>query len=342
MDMKYQESQYLEFDNLEVIPRIAGLLPRELAIRYHALPVAEDGKQITVAMADPSDNEAREAIIAVLGPSTLIVRTNAQFIDKFLAEFWDQANNQPLELLLWLPRKSIITGIETYAEYVATLLGAHINHFETADIGDKAYKALVSEIENIKADIVVLGEWDQTIMERLIQVTPENNLSNQMPASLLVVRQPIHPIKNILLILRNDAVIHTSLNWTIGFARLSGAKVTVLPITIPLPAMYDHNSRMRCSIDSILSSNSKFGKNLRLVAQQLVDSEINGKLRIRQEAPTWQIHSELYEHKYDLVVIDSEPPNKLWQWIQVELVNALLNWSDKSVLIAKSSKIQAT
>ena len=340
--MKYRESHYLEFDNLEVIPRIAGLLPRELAIRYHALPVADDGKRITVAMADPNDNEAREAIIAVLGPSTLIVRTNAQFIDKLLAEFWDKATNRPLELLLWLPKKSITTGIETYAEYIATLLGAHLNHFETADMGDKAYRALVSVIEDIKADIVVLGEWEQTIMERLIQGSLENILASQMPASLLVVRHPIHPIKNILLILRNDAIVQTSLNWTIGFARPSGAEVTILPITIPLPAMYDHNPRMRCSIDSILTSNSRLGKKLRLVAQQLVDSEINGTLRIRQEAPTWQIHCELLEHNYDLVVIDSEPPNKLWHWIQVELVNPLLNWSDKSVLVTKSSTMQVT
>ena len=166
--MKYRESHYLEFDNMEVIPRIARLLPRELASRYHALPVADDGKRITVAMADPDNDEAREAIIAVLGPSTIIVRTNAQFIDKFLAEFWDRATNRPPELLLWLPKKSIMTGIETYAEYIATLLGAHLNHFETADMGDKACRALVSEIENIKADIVVLGEWEQTITERLM------------------------------------------------------------------------------------------------------------------------------------------------------------------------------
>ena len=333
--MRNREKQYLEFNKLETIPRLARLLPPDLASRYHALPVAEDGARVTVAMADPDDKEAREAILAVLGPSVCVVRADAQVIDRLIAEFWEKASNRALELLLWVPTKSIATEVESYADHLAALLGAHLNQFETSCTGNEAYRALTSEIEHIKADIVVLGEFEQSILERLIEGPPQNKLADQLPTSLLVVRQPRWPIKNILLILRNETIDETAVDWTVCLARPSGADVTILPLTIPVPAMYDQRPRMRCSIDTILTSDTKLGKKLRLVAQRLVNSEINGTLRLRQEPPTWQIRFELLENDYDLVVIDCEPPDKLWHWILGELVNPLLSWTDRPVLVTK-------
>lgn len=336
--MKNQATQHLELDNLQANPRLAKLLPPDLACRCRALPVAEDGERITVAMADPDDKEAREAIFAVLGPSAYVVRADARIIDRLLAEFREMTINQSLELLLWAPAKAIPDEVETYAKDLATLLGAHLSMFETSCMGNEAFRALTSEIDHIKADIVILGEFEQSILERLIEGPPENKLAYQLPTSLLVVRRPRWPIKNILLILRNGVIDETAVDWTVCLARPSGADVTIVPLTIPLSAMYDQYSRMRCSIDTILTSDTKFGK-LRLVAQLFVDSEINGTLRLRQEPPIWQIRFELLENDYDLVVIDCNPPNKLWHWILGELVNPLLSWTVRPVLITKSSTV---
>ena len=335
-----RETQYLDFNRLEAISRLAGLLPPDLACRYHALPVAEDGERITVAMADPGDKDAREAIMAVLGPSACFVRADAQVIDSLLAKFWEKASSPTSELLLWASTRAFADEIEAYAEDLATLLGAHLSRFETPKTGNEAYRVLASEVKRTKADIVILGSNEQTTLNRLLEVRPEYTLADRLSTSLLVVRQPCWPIINVLLVLRNEGKEETAVDWTVRFAQPSCADVTVLPLTIPAPAMCDQDPRLSYSIDTLLTSDSKLGKKLRFVAQRLVDSEINGTLRLREEPPIWQIRFELLEKDYDLIVIDCKPRNRLCRWMLGELVNPLLSRTDIPVLITKTGRSQ--
>lgn len=83
-----QKTAYLTIDELAVDPTIARRLPPDLAWRCHALPLAEDNGRITVAMADPDNAEAREAVVAVLGPRSCVVKGSALAIDERLAEIW--------------------------------------------------------------------------------------------------------------------------------------------------------------------------------------------------------------------------------------------------------------
>lgn len=338
--MKNRETQYLDFNRLEAISRLAGLLPPDLACRYHALPVAEDGERITVAMADPGDKDAREAIMAVLGPSACFVRADAQVIDSLLAKFWEKASSPTSELLLWASTRAFADEIEAYAEDLATLLGAHLSRFETPKTGNEAYRVLASEVKRTKADIVILGSNEQATLNRLLEVRPEYTLADRLSTSLLVVRQPCWPIINVLLVLRNEGKEETAVDWTVRFAQPSCADVTVLPLTLPAPAMCDQDPRLSYSIDTLLTSDSKLGKKLRFVAQRLVDSEINGTLRLREEPPIWQIRFELLEKDYDLIVIDCKPRNRLCRWMLGELVNPLLSRTDIPVLITKTGRSQ--
>jgi nucleotide-binding universal stress UspA family protein len=338
--MKNRETQYLDFNRLEAISRLAGLLPPDLACRYHALPVAEDGERITVAMADPGDKDAREAIMAVLGPSACFVRADAQVIDSLLAKFWEKASSPTSELLLWASTRAFADEIEAYAEDLATLLGAHLSRFETPKTGNEAYRVLASEVKRTKADIVILGSNEQTTLNRLLEVRPEYTLADRLSTSLLVVRQPCWPIINVLLVLRNEGKEETAVDWTLRFAQPSCADVTVLPLTLPAPVMCDQDPRLSYSIDTLLTSDSKLGKKLRFVAQRLVDSEINGTLRLREEPPIWQIRFELLEKDYDLIVIDCKPRNRLCRWMLGELVNPLLSRTDIPVLITKTGRSQ--
>lgn len=333
--MKIQDTRYLEYNELETIPSIAGLLPRELASRYHALPIAADGTRITVAMANPDDIEARETINTIFGPTVCVVRAEADVIDKLLAEYYQEVSKSPPELLIWIPTKSIPKEVETYADQLANLMSAHLSRFESPNVDNQAYKALISETGHIHADVVILGELEVSVLERLIDGFPEYRLTDQLPSSLLVVRQPHWPLKHILLILRNGAMDESAVDWTVSLAHISGANVTILPLTLHLPDLDDLASPLRGSLDTILTSESTFGKKMRFAAQRLVNSEINGILRLRQEPPTWQIRFELLENEYDLIVINSEPHDELWHWILGELVNPLLSWTDRPVLITK-------
>lgn len=286
-------------------------------------------------MADAVEREAMREDFLVPGAAALVNLADALYAGRPTDKFGKIEDNQPLEFLLWLPDKSKSLEIESYARHIAFSLGAHLTKCETNIRLDKRCKALSSEIDQKGADIFILGPCKQTNLEKLVEGHLENRLAAQLQTSLWFVRSPIWPIKNILLILSDGRMQQSAVDWAVTIARTWASKVTVLPLILPLPAMYAQVRRMRFSMESLLASGSKLGEELRLVSQRMVNAGIDATLRIRQETPAWQIRSELAENDYDLVVIDGEPPNKLFNWIQGELVNTFLLRTDRSVLVAK-------
>ena len=96
----WSKPTYLSIDELQADPKLARLLPREVAYRFHALPVAEQGGRITVVMANPEDGEALSAIAGVLGREPCVVQGDAQTIDASLARVWSQVLRTSLTLLV--------------------------------------------------------------------------------------------------------------------------------------------------------------------------------------------------------------------------------------------------
>lgn len=331
--MKNSEKQYLDIFNLQSFRGFNRLFSPNLASRYRVIPLAEEGSQVTVAMANPDNREAREAILTALGPSVYVVRVDGDVIDSLLTKFCKNTNYCSLDLALWMPNKNISPEVEIYANHLADLLGAHLRHFVPTTLSNKGYQPVSPETAFTEAGDIRLEEQERSNNKELIDKFPAKKIVDRHINSLLVVRQPRWPIKNFLLILRNTSVDETAIDWTIRIARSCRAKVTILPISIPVPTMYQRYYAMVSNMDKILSPDTDFGKNLRLVAQILVNSEVNGTLRLRQESPTWQIRFELLESEYDLVVIDQKPSNTFWNWILDELTNPLLSWTERPVLI---------
>ena len=124
--MKNNFLSFEEVDGLRVNPRIARLLPRDIAYRYHALPVAGSGDRISVLMSDPEDTEARRAICRFLGPSTCVLHTPADTIDRLLTENWITSLSPPPILFFLSADHNFSSSVETYACSLATSLGTTV------------------------------------------------------------------------------------------------------------------------------------------------------------------------------------------------------------------------
>lgn len=333
--MKNREIQYLELMQLETVPAIAGLLPREIARRYHALPLAEDGERITVAMAKPEDQEARQLITNLLGPAVCFVRADKRGIDRLITRFWEKEKAKQVKCLLWVSRDSDWTKLSTYSNHFTAMLGTQANLFDTPDSGLNSCLALSREIEKLEADLVIMGGLDLAQLNRLIRSRSGKKPAPHLPSSLLIVRRSRWPIKRILLGLRHEDDDGGAENWTVDIACASQSEVTILALTQPLPINQDEMFRMQCRIDTALNLDTRIGKKLRRVAQHLVTAGIEGVFHFRQEPPTWQIRFELLENEYDLVILDSGYPDKLWNSIMEEVTDPLLSWTDIPILISK-------
>jgi len=335
--MKNREIQYLELMHLEAVPAIAGLLPSNLARRYHALPLAEDGERITVAMANPEDQEARKVISGILGPAVCFVRADKKVIDRQLARFWQKEIGKKAKYLLWISQDSSWEELRAYSDHFTTLFGARSKIVDTPDHGVNSCLALLLEIEKIEPDLVILTGLGFDHLNRLIGSQSKKEPARHYPSSLLVVRQSRWPIKNILLGLSHEGDDESAVDWAVDIARASRAEVTILALTQPMPITWDEDFRTRCRIDTALSLDTRIGKKLRRVAQHLVSAGVNGIFHFRQEPPTWQIRFELLENEYDLVILDSGYPDKLWSSIIEEVIDPLFSWTELPILITKST-----
>jgi len=323
---------HLALSELELNRRLARRLPPALARRYHALPLAQDNGHITVAMANPNDLLARAAITTALGKPLYVVHSDRVDIDHRLAELWPDRVNQPLSLLVYDAAGPGAGEVTAYGRYLADLLGSPPTFFppqrdESAGVDD-----WVEAAEGY--DLVIFGEPDQSLLERLLAGPTACQAVKQIDTSVLIARQPRRPLQKILLVTRGQDLDQAAVDWGVRLAEPSQATVAVLAVLPPTPAMY---SQLLSGYDLAywLTTETPLGRQVRQIARRLVNWEITGTLHFRQGAPCHQIKREVAETQPDLIVIAADSPNWLLRRIPGQLVRPLLRWADRPVLIAK-------
>lgn len=328
--------QFFTLDNLVVNPRLARRLPPALAFQYHALPVAKDNDHITVAMADPTDKAAYAAIATGLGAAPYVVQADPVAIDRQLAEIWAQeVQLSSLRLLVYHQDSPIAEKITAYAQYLGQLLHGKLDFFHMPQNGKANLKDL-AEKASCNQDLVIFGEPDQSLTQRILSGPAGCRAAEQLPTSVLVARQPRWPLKNILLVTRGYETDNMAVDWLLRLAQPSKAIVTVLALTPETSVMYQQASTyMPHGLADWLATDTPLGRQLRRIAQQLANWEVVGQLRFRQGAPCQQIQREVATGDYDLIVLAADPADWWLRRLLGEVVNPLLGKVERPVLIAK-------
>lgn len=330
-----EKAQYLTLDGLTVNLTVARRLAPVMACRYHALPVAEANGRITVAMADPDDPVAREAVVSALGAPAYVVRGNPAAIDALLAELWPGVLQRSPRLLVCTHSSPATDEVSAFALALGDLLDARIGHFNPKTGTKDPCEALAREVERSGYDLVVWGEPEQSLSQRLLSGPAYCQAIEQVPTSLLMVRRPRLPLGRLLLVIRGEDIDSLAMNWTVRLAQPSGAAVTVLAVVPPVPAMYDGWARMQVGLDALLTTDTALGQQMRRVGRCLVDWEVEGRLQLRQGEPQVQIQYEVAEGDYDLIVVATKSHDWWRRWLMGDQVRSLLRWADRPVLVAK-------
>ncbi len=332
--MKYP---YLTLDNLTTDSRLARRLPRDLACRLHAIPVAEDGGRITVAMADPDDVEAQSAVATVLGTVPYVVKSDQAAIDALLAELWSEEG--PLQLLAYAPSPSTADELQDAARLMGELLGARVSFLEAEEDSGSALEAVADLVSRQGFDLVICGRSCQSLIDRLLLGPANSRAAGRIPTSLLLVQGFDWPLKRILMVVGQDSVEtnEIALLWAERLARPSGASVTALAVVPPLPAMWDGMASMRQGLAALLNADTFLGRELRRIGERLAEPGFEGRLRLRQGPPGWQLRLEAATGDHDLIIIGADRNDRWLRWLSGGQVSALLRWADRPVLIAKPS-----
>jgi len=335
--------QHLSLDDLSVNPRLARRLPPALACRYHALPVAEDGGRITVAMADPDDEAARQAIVTILGANCCVVRGDPATIDALLAEVWPAEAHRSLRLLVCTHVSPIAPELWDYGQAMGNLLSARVDCVQPTEDHGALFDALAEGRGHTGYDLVILGEPDQSLVEQLLSHPADGQATDWVIGALLFARPPRWPLRKILLLIQGKETDSVAVDWVVRLAGPSAASVIVLTMMQPVPAALGREVRVHPGLNALLTTDTTLGQELRRVARRLVNWEIESTLRLCQGTPDQWIRREAAEGDYDLIVLAAQPcelgPSMscgYWSTALLgELVSLLLRWANQPILIVR-------
>ena len=331
---KASRLRYLKLDSLAADPQLARLLPPEVAWRYHALPLAEDHGRVTVAMADPGDTVAREAVVTALGSQACVVQGDPVAIDTLLATIWESTAQCPPNVQVFGIADPDGDEVWVYAQALGGLLGAR------ADLLDpmRAMDALFQE-GGTQCDLVVIGWKDRSLIHRMLSqpVTDELTAAGRggVPFGVLVARRPRWPLEHILLVLCCEGADDGAVDWALRLAQPSNASITILAIVTPVPTMYHGLSRMEQSVAALLTTDTVLGRQMRQVARRLAECKVDGIFRLRQGVSDQQISQEVLGGDHDLMIMATKPCRWWLRQLRGDPLCSLLNGVDRPVLLAR-------
>ncbi|MBC8497122.1 MAG: hypothetical protein ISS57_07705 [Anaerolineales bacterium] len=321
---------YLRLDRIKTDPQLMRLLPPEVALHYHALPVATDGSRITIAMASPEDLAASAAVSSAINAPICLVQADPKEIDQRLAEIWLQNPTPRLRLLLWSPTMTAAVRLQPYAQALAKLLDADLEQADFPWQGVQSFAELNHAADQVRADLIISQAPSSSLLKQVLLDSATQKLIDRLPASVIIAHNPRWPLAKILLALPDgDAANDPAIDWAVQLARSSHARVTVLPLLM-------YGTFIQHSLQVLLEANDPMGQKMRGIARRFTEDEIKGAFKLRDGVPQDQLRQEILASDPDLVIIAAEPQDCLWCWIAGELVSPLLAWANRPVLISKN------
>jgi nucleotide-binding universal stress UspA family protein len=333
-----RESAFLSLDNLVANPRLARRLSPDLARRYHAVPIAEHDGRVTVAMANPEDREARNAVITELGPSSYMVRVDPSTIEALINSVWSDADHPSLRMLVCARPSPTSDAVSEYADRMGDLLGAQAYRSN----GSEEISVLDAETGHPKYDLVLFDSPEQPHLQCLLTKPPDRaavglppgSKDETVPFAVLVACHPRWPISRILMIISGEEADEAAVDWMARIARASRSAVTTLAVVPQTPAMFSRPASEAEGLPTLLTANTLLGRRMRQIAEHLAEWEIEATLRLRQGPPEWQVRRELLRADYDLIVVAARAGEPWLTCPAEDLADSVLRWTDRPVLIA--------
>jgi nucleotide-binding universal stress UspA family protein len=221
-----------------------------------------------------------------------------------------------------------------YARRIGQVLDSQVDCWRASEHDEKLDDLLLEA--QTDCDLLFLGEPAQrNFLGRLLNRSVYRKILDAVPASLWLIRQPRWPIGSILLIARAEEGEETAEEWATRLAQACDALVVVLIISPAAPGMYREGGRVQTPLELLLQTDSPIGIQMRRILRRLQHAGVEGRLQQHQGTPDEQIERELAVGNHDLVIVAAERKPKLWRWWMGELVEPLLRWIDRPVLIVR-------
>ena len=323
----------LIIDEFAANPRLAKLIPARMAFRYHTLPIAENDNCLTVVMADPEDQRAREQIRGFIGRPVHIVRGNQSTIDTLIAELWPESIHRRLHIAVLIHGASERPLLD-YGLELGRWLKADEVHLETLSSQSK-----VTSYSSISSyDLVITGDLKAHQLRDQIRKSWGRQNLYRSKSSFLIARRVRLPIKKVLCVLRGQPSDLVSARWVTRLTHSTDCSVDVVVIVPQVPLMYAGMKKMQISLDEILREKSLPGRHLRRAVGYLSNWEIKTTMRLLPGYSPLNIEADFGKAPPDLIVISTHEPRFSLGVLLDDLVDTLVCRGETSTLIGRSQR----
>jgi nucleotide-binding universal stress UspA family protein len=151
---------------------------------------------------------------------------------------------------------------------------------------------------------------------------------------IFFVRFPRWPIQSILLIVRGGKADRSAIEFAFCLACKCGASLITLAAVPDIPAFYRSYAKVQLGLSTLFELNTEPGHQLREILHRMSLHGLNGDIQACESEPNQQIHQIVQFSDPDLIVISHETYSRLWRLLFGEIVQPLLRWIDRPVLIA--------
>jgi hypothetical protein len=317
---------FVDLKQIEFDHKVGQMLPPEIAYRYHALPVASDGKQVTIAMANPEDRKACRIVKSLIHAPVFLIQADNDEIEYLLQQLWPQ-DSHPLKFLFWSLEENKNQALD-FTKEIAETLGAELEQIESPIDEENFYEDLACCLKKWKTDLIVLQALNvfQVLRKLVKRVKPYS-----LPDILILPAIPKLPLQNLLMVIDGKMGSGSGITWALRLSKIHQVALNMLPVLPPFPPCY--GSLLFHDLAAIKAGNDPLGKDLRAQSKRLKEKNIKVVCTLRCGDSYDQIRQEIHSTDPDLIILPAITMKGRLKWDSIDILQILFKYSSKPILI---------
>jgi nucleotide-binding universal stress UspA family protein len=184
---------------------------------------------------------------------------------------------------------------------------------------------------------IPMDEQASEYVHQLKQLLKVDQSAIGIPADrepLFFIQFPRWPIQSILLVVRGSQADRSAIEFAFCLASRCDASLITLAAVPDIPAFYRSYAKVQLGLPTLFQLNTEPGHQLREILHRMSLHGLNGDIQACESEPYQHIKKIVKFSDPDLIVISQEPYSRLWRLLFGEIVQPLLRWIDRPVLIA--------
>lgn len=199
---------------------------------------------------------------------------------------------------------------------------------------------ILRESEEGAYDLVVIGAKDKPSLAEFVLGSVAVQVLTHARCSVLMVKGDRTSLSRILICTGGKAYAEPAIEVGSEIAEAAGARLTLLHVTAPVPAMYTGLEEVEERLVEFLQTDTPQAKHLKRGAEILESHSVKGELKLRHGVPEEEIQREAEKGEFDLIVLgSSRHRGPLVSYFWDDVARSVLNRGKRPVLVVRQKNL---